>query len=190
VGLERNPLRDDFRDQSPAEVEGDGEWAGVVFWHTLEHLPEPRTAVREAARLLGPGGVIAIAVPNTESIQARAFGDRWLHLDIPRHLVHLSTTTLCRGLEQEGFRIERVSPFRGGQIVIGWDAGLVSSLPGDLDLYQAVRRPDARIKPMGPGRRAASIAAGAVMLPIAAVCSAYEVMRRRPGTVYVEARLA
>ena len=189
VGLERNPLRDDFRDQSPAEVEGDGEWAAVVFWHTLEHLPEPRRAVHEAARLLQPGGVIAIAVPNTDSIQARAFGDRWLHLDIPRHLVHLSTATLCRGLVEEGFRVERISAFRGGQIVIGWVAGLVDALPGNLDLYQAVRRPDARIAPMGRLRRTASIVAGVVMLPVAVACSAYEVARRRAGTVYVEARL-
>jgi SAM-dependent methyltransferase len=190
VGLERNPLRDDFRDQSPAEVEGDGEWAAVVFWHTLEHLPEPRRAVHEAARLLQPGGVIAIAVPNTDSIQARAFGDRWLHLEIPLQLVHLSTATLWRGLVEEGFRVERLSAFRGGQIVIGWVAGLVAALPGDLDLYQAVRRPDARIAPMSRLRRAASILAGVVMLPIAVACSAYEVARRRAGTVYVEARLA
>jgi hypothetical protein len=39
-------------------------------------------------------------------------------------------------------------------------------------------------------RRAASILAGVVMLPIAVACSAYEVARRRAGTVYVEARLA
>lgn len=189
IGLERNPLREDFRDQSPDEVEGDGEWAAVVLWHTLEHLPEPRRAVREAARLLRPGGVIAIAVPNSDSIQAQVFGRSWLHLDMPRHLVHLSTGSLCRGLAEEGFRVERISYLRGGQIVIGWVAGLVGSLPGGLDLYQAVRRPDARIAPMGTLRRLATIGAGVVMLLPAAVCSAYEVARRRAGTVYVEARL-
>lgn len=190
VGLERDPLREDFRDQSPDEVEGDGEWAAVVLWHTLEHLPEPRRAVHEAARLLRPDGVIAIAVPNTDSVQARVFGDRWLHLDIPRHLVHLSTATLCRGLVEEGFRVERISSVRGGQIVIGWVAGLVGALPGGLDLYQAVRKPSARMAPMSGLRRAASIVAGVVMLPLAVACSAYEVARRRAGTVYVEARLA
>jgi len=74
--------------------------------------------------------------------------------------------------------------------VIGWVAGLVDALPGNLDLYQAVRRPDARIAPMSRLRRTASIVAGVVMLPVAVACSAYEVARRRAGTVYVEARLA
>jgi hypothetical protein len=36
----------------------------------------------------------------------------------------------------------------------------------------------------------ATIVAGVVMLPVAVACSAYEVARRRAGTVYVEARLA
>ena len=135
--------------------------------------------------------MIAIAVPNTDSVQARAFGDRWLHLDIPRHLVHLSTATLCRGLVEEGFRVERISSVRGGQIVIGWVAGLVGALPGGLDLYQARSQARARrMAPMSRLRRAASIVAGVVMLPLAVACSAYEVARRRAGTVYVEARLA
>jgi SAM-dependent methyltransferase len=189
TGLERNDARPDFEDKSIEEVSGDGTWAAVVLWHSLEHLPRPRAAIRAAARLLKPGGVLAVAVPNTDSLQAGAFGDDWLHLDIPRHLVHLSTGTLCAGLAEDGFRIERISNLRGGQIVVGWLDGLVGAMPGDLDLYQAMRRPEARVAPMGKGRRAASILAGVVMLPAAAACSVVEIAQRRGGTVYVEARL-
>ena len=101
-----------------------------MFWHSLEHLPEPGEAIRHASRLLAPGGVVVVAVPNGASLQARAFGDRWLHLDRPRHLVHLtarrahapaSSVTDCE--------VERVSSVRGGQVVIGWLDGLVGSLP-------------------------------------------------------------
>jgi len=190
TGLERNAARPDFEDVPIEEVAGDGTWAAVVLWHSLEHLPRPRSAIRAAARLLKPGGIVAVAVPNTDSLQARAFGDDWLHLDIPRHLVHLSTGTLCRGLTEDGFRVERISNYRGGQIVVGWLAGLVGALPGGLDLYRAIRRPEARIAPMGTGRRTASILAGVVMLPFATACSIVEILTRRGGTVYVEARLA
>ena len=101
-----------------------------------------RSATRPACSL--PGGVVVVAVPNNDSVQAQAFGDRWLHLDLPRHLVHLSTGSLRRGLRDSGFKVERVSFVRGGQIVIGWLQGLVGLLPGHPDLYQALRREGAR----------------------------------------------
>jgi len=188
TGLERAPVRADIRDARLDEI--GGAWAAVVFWHSLEHLPAPGEAVRDAARLLLPGGVVVVAVPDAGSLQARAFGDRWLHLDRPRHLVHLTTAALTVGLERCGLRIERVSRVRGGQIVIGWLDGLVGALPGDLDLYQALRRPEARSAPLGHGRRLAALAAAVALLPVAAAAAAAEVALRRSGTVYVEARRA
>jgi SAM-dependent methyltransferase len=188
VGLERESRRPDVRDEPLVELEG--EWAAVVFWHSLEHIPEAGDAIHQAARLLAPGGVVAVAVPNSDSLQARAFGNRWLHLDRPRHLVHLTARSLTAGLEREGLRIERVSHVRGGQIVIGWLDGLVGSLPGGLRLYQTLRRPDARDAPIGRGARVATIAAALALLPVAAACSVAEIALRRGGTVYVEARHA
>jgi SAM-dependent methyltransferase len=188
TGLERGGHRADLRDDPLDEIEGDAAWAGIVLWHALEHLPEPGEAIRQAARLLQPGGVIAIAVPNNASLQARAFGDEWLHLDIPRHLIHLSTTSLIGGIERSGFEIERISNVRGGQIVVGWLDGLVGWLPGGLDLYQALRRPEAQSDRLSPGRRLASIAAGVALLPVAAACAIAEVAMRRGGTIYVEGR--
>lgn len=186
VGLERESRRPDVRDEPLEEI--DGEWAAVVFWHSLEHLPSPHDAIREAARLLRRGGVVVIAVPNTDSLQARRFGDRWLHLDPPLHLVHLTERALLTGLEEAGLAVERVSHVRGGQIVIGWLDGLVGSLPSHPRLYQALRRPEARSGAMSAPRRAATVAAGTLLLPLAAVLAALEVAGRRSGTVYVEAR--
>ena len=188
TGLERAATRPDLRDE-PIEAM-DGEWAAVVFWHSLEHLPEPGEAIRHAARLLAPRGVLVVAVPDGDSLQARAFGDRWLHLDPPRHLVHLTGGALTSGLERRGLRVERVSSVRGGQIAIGWLDGLVGSLPGGLNLYQALRRPEARSAPLTRGQWTAALAAGVVLLPVAAVAAAAEVALRRSGTVYVEARRA
>ncbi len=188
IGLERNPKRPDLRDDPLDRVEG--EWAAVVFWHSLEHLPSPGQAIREAARLLRRGGVVVIAVPNTDSLQARAFGDRWLHLDLPRHLVHLCERALLTRLAACDFEVERVSQVRAGQTVIGWLDGLVGTLPGAPSLYQALRRSEARRGPLAAGRRAATLAAGAVLFPLALGCAAVEVGLRRSGTVYVEARRA
>lgn len=186
VGVERESRRSDVIDTALEDL--DPPWAAAVFWHALEHLPAPGAAIREAARLLTPGGVLVVAVPNAESLQARAFGARWLHRDPPRHLVHLGTTGLLRGLERSGFAVERVSHLRGGQVVIGWLDGLVGSLPGDRRLYQALRRPDARDAPLHARDRRATLAAAAVLAPIALAAAGIEAALRRGGTVYVEAR--
>jgi SAM-dependent methyltransferase len=188
VGLERGSRHPLLRDEPLERIEGD--WAAVVFWHSLEHLPNPREAIHAAARLLRTDGVLAVAVPNSDSLQAWLFGDRWLHLDPPLHLVHLSQRALIAGLRECGFRLDRVARLRGGQIVIGWLDGLVGRLPGDLSLYQALRRPEARSRRLTRGRRVAALAAGTLLLPLALAGAAVEVALRRPGTVYVEARRA
>jgi SAM-dependent methyltransferase len=189
-GLERNSDRADIENRPIAEVEGRDRYAAIVFWHSLEHLGDPGDTATEAARLLRPGGVIVIAVPNYASLQASVFGDRWLHLDLPRHLVHLTSGALTSGLEERGFEVASVSQTRAGQVVIGWLDGLVASLPGGLNLYHSLRRKSARRIEIGPGKRAAAIAAGVILFPVAFACSAFEILSRRSGTVYVEARLA
>ncbi|MBK5232563.1 MAG: class I SAM-dependent methyltransferase [Thermoleophilia bacterium] len=184
-GLERESDHPEIKNQAINEVEGN--FAGVVFWHSLEHLGNPREAVVDASRLLIPGGVLVIAVPNNASMQARAFGDDWLHLDLPRHLVHFTANSLTSGLEESGFKVGRTSGSRAGQVAIGWLDGLVGRLPGDLDLYQSLRRKSARRIKITPAKRAAAIAAGVILFPVALACAAVELASRRSGSVYVEA---
>lgn len=186
-GLERDSDRPEIENLPIGRVEG--SFAAVVFWHSLEHLGDPKEAVESAARLLEPGGFIVIAVPDVSSLQAAVFGDRWLHLDLPRHLVHLTGDGLAEGLTEAGFTVRRVSRTRAGQVVIGWLDGLVGRLPGDLNLYQSLRRRSARRIEVGPVSRAAAIAAGVVLFPVALACSGFEILRNRSGTVYVEAQI-
>jgi SAM-dependent methyltransferase len=186
VGLERASTRHDVMAKDIDELAG--SYAAVVFWHSLEHLAEPGMALDRAAALLEPGGVLAVAVPNRGSIQARLFGERWFALDPPRHLVHISADALVARLRALGLEVERESHIRGGQVLFGWLHGLVGSLPGAPDLYDAIRRPSARRAGMSASRRAATLAAAVAALPAAAVGTALELVSRRGGTVYVEAR--
>ncbi len=165
-----------------------GAWSAVIFWHSLEHLRRPVRALRHAADLVAPGGVLVVAVPNATSVQARLFRDRWLALDLPRHLVHIGPRALLSQIEALGFRVERVSYLRGGQVLFGWLHGLVGWLPGHPDLYDAIRRTEARQATQGPAVRVYALAAAAAALPLALVGTAIEVTARSGGTIYVEAR--
>jgi SAM-dependent methyltransferase len=186
VGLEPHASGPHIRN---VEIEDTaGAWSAVIFWHSLEHLRRPAQALSHAATLLVPGGLLVVAVPNATSLQARVFGDRWLALDLPRHLVHLSPQALLSKIEDLGLQVERVSYLRGGQVVFGWVHGLVGQLPGHPDLYDVIRRPEARRTSQTTARRLYALTAAAAAVPLAIVATAVEVATRSGGTMYVEAR--
>ncbi|MDO9409883.1 class I SAM-dependent methyltransferase [Patulibacter sp.] len=191
IGLERDTdttARPDLRDDALDELERpDGGAAAVVLWHVIEHLPEPRAAVREAARLLRPGGVLVLACPNADSRQARSFGDRWLAWDQPRHLVHFTPRALEEGLRAEGFEIRRRGHLRAGQSVFCALHGLVGRVPYAGDLYDAIRQPDARQAPLSGVRRAYTALVAGVLLPVAAAAAVGEAREGRGASIYLEA---
>lgn len=186
VGLERDSRHPHVREAELTEM--DGPWAAVVFWHSLEHLRAPGRALDHAATVLVSGGVVVVAIPNADSVQARLFGARWLALDLPRHLIHVPAHALLTRLRAAGLHPERISHWRGGQGLFGWLHGLVGALPGRPDLYAAIRRPAARSRPLTPAQRAGALLAAAAVTPVALAGAGLEVALRRGGSVYVEAR--
>ncbi len=88
---------------------GEGEFDAVLFNHSLEHIDDPALAIADAARLLRPGGLLAIAVPNFGSWHRRLFGSAWFQLDLPRHLQHFDRASLSTLVEAAGLRPVGVS---------------------------------------------------------------------------------
>ncbi len=186
TGLERQSTRADVLDADLDEVVGG--WAAIVMWHSLEHMRAPASTLADAAGALCDGGVLIVAIPNAAGLQAKLFGDRWLALDLPRHLSHLPADLVLTRLQEVGLLVEVVSHWRGGQVLFGWLHGLVGLLPGHPDLYDAIRRPDARATMLTRPRLAALWLAALILMPLAALGAACEVALRRSGTLYVEAR--
>ena len=80
----------------------------VTFWAVLEHLAEPKDFLRQAARVLKPGGFCIALVPNIRSLAVRLVGMKYRYI-LPQHLNYFSKRTLVR-LAQEagGFTVEDV----------------------------------------------------------------------------------
>ena len=93
VGLERDPRRPDVRDADVTELDEElvGDRVLALARAPARARAPPSTTPPGSC---APGGALVVAVPNTASLQARAFGDRWFHLDLPRHLVHLPADAL------------------------------------------------------------------------------------------------
>jgi SAM-dependent methyltransferase len=77
----------------------------VRLSHSLEHMHDPMSALREARRILDTDGYLVVTVPNAGSWEASLFGRWWFPWELPRHLYHFERDTLTRLLKRAGFRI-------------------------------------------------------------------------------------
>jgi len=57
----------------------------ITMWDVLEHVENPDLVVRELNRILKPGGLLVISMPNSDSLECKIFGKYWAGWDIPRH---------------------------------------------------------------------------------------------------------
>ena len=85
----------------------DGELDAVSMLDLIEHVDDPRALLAEAARVLRPGGALAILTPDAGSPVSRALGARWPEVQRPpEHIVLFSVEGLASALEENGFEIE------------------------------------------------------------------------------------
>jgi len=156
----------------------------VVLWHVLEHLDEPAEALRRVGAWLRPGGVVLAGVPNLGSVQAAIAGEGWLHFDVPRHRVHLTS----RGLEAL-FAGAGLAPGRVEHMV--WEhnpaamwmalltrAGMTPGFPFHLLKRNVPARP----------RDLALLGAGLPLAPVAVALEALAASAGRGGTLAATAR--
>ena len=82
----------------------------VTIWHVLEHVPNPGDILKDVFRILKPGGIIAVAVPNEENLLFRwrirktsvnPLGEHEWGKEI--HLTHFQPQTLRRSIRRNGF---------------------------------------------------------------------------------------
>lgn len=77
----------------------------IMFHHSLEHLPNPKSYLETAWRLLSPEGTILIRVPLAGTFAWKHYGVNWVQLDAPRHLFLPTVKSMHLLAEQSGFEI-------------------------------------------------------------------------------------
>ena len=128
----------------------------VIIWHVLEHMNDPAGTLREAHRILKPGGRLIVAAPNFSSLQARLTGAAWFHLDLPRHIHHFPLPALRRLLTSTGFHVRSTHHFSLRQNPFGWIQSLLNrfeSLPRNGLYVLLHRRPPGAPLPYDPRTR-------------------------------------
>ena len=161
TGLERNAARPDFRDEPIEEVEGEGLGRGRLL--ALARAP---AASRGDAIRAGRPPARARRRRRRRRAQHRqppgagCSATDWLHLDMPRHLVHLSTGDPApRASTSDGFTVERdLAPARRADRDRLARRASSARCPATSTSTRRCAARRRAVAPIGPGRRAASIA--------------------------------
>jgi len=94
----------------------DASFDAVTMWDVLEHVHDPAGTVREIRRVLKPGGILVVRVPNLASWDAGFFKTTWAGLDAPRHLYVFTPATLSRLLTENGMPVVEHSTAIGSYV--------------------------------------------------------------------------
>jgi SAM-dependent methyltransferase len=80
----------------------------ITLWHVLEHFHDPFKYASDIIRLLKPGGLCLIALPDCSSYDAKYYGQYWAAYDVPRHLWHFNPSSFRIFSEKTGFTLENL----------------------------------------------------------------------------------
>ena len=158
----------------------------ITMWHTLEHMRDIPSTLKRAGSLLDEKGRLVIAVPDWGGNQATVFRERWLHLDVPRHLYHFDMGSLKSALEASGFSLERHWHHEFEYDLLGWSQSALNWLmPRPNIFFNALtgKRSD-----MSKAVKAAVVALGAMLSAVALPALALETIAGRGGTLIAVAK--
>lgn len=99
------------------ETEFDQSFDAVTCYAVIEHLANPTAFMARLARLVNPGGVLAIMIPTRECLKRRlvdALGKRWHMYCPPQHLNFISRVLMDQSLLGRNFGLERRRYTSGG----------------------------------------------------------------------------
>jgi SAM-dependent methyltransferase len=145
-GLPVVPTLDDLTGATagPARPSPDltGSCGVVAFFQSLEHLPDPAAALRTAARLLAPGGLVIIETWDRGSAVARLSGRFWQQLS-PPSVLWLFHRRAAAGMAGRAGLTQLAWRSTGKSVTVGFAAGLLAAR------YPATRLP---LRPLLHGR--------------------------------------
>jgi len=82
----------------------DASFDVITMWDVVEHLEYPTTEIRQAFRLLKPGGLLVAHTMDLDSPFARLMGRRWPWL-MEMHLYYYTRRTLAKLMANAGFDV-------------------------------------------------------------------------------------
>jgi len=155
----------------------------VTYWYSFEHLSNPLEYLEKTYTVLKDDGILVISVQNIESFQAIFSGNRWFHLDLPRHILHFSPSTLQRILLNANFRILDIKHSSLQMNIFGWHQSLLNLLGYQPNFfYKLGKRGYIRSKKLLPSFLI-TLLASPLVFPLSIILAKLEEFYKRGGVI-------
>lgn len=82
-----------------------GQFNVITQWHVLEHVYRLEDRLKELKYLLADNGTMFIAVPNSNSWDAKHYKKHWDGYDVPRHIHHFNKESIGKLFAHNGFEV-------------------------------------------------------------------------------------
>jgi len=164
-----------------------GEFDVITLWHVAEHVRDVVRVLAACRQKLAPGGRMVVAVPNAESWEAQVFGQRWFHLDVPRHQLQFSSRALGEALGRAGLVVDHRAKFSLETDPFGMLQSALNCLPIEHNALYQVAKHDRPIGSLALLDRLA-VSAAPLFAPLAAIAELGLSRAGLNGTLCVVAR--
>lgn len=107
----------------------------ITFWHSLEHIADPVSALKKIHKMIKKDGLLFIAVPNIDSLEFKISKKRWFHLDLPHHLYYYSPKSLNTLLEHCGFEVLNINHYAFEYNIFSFSQSLINIVDTNFNAF-------------------------------------------------------
>ena len=121
IGIEPNDKARNFAvsdlgltifDESHLDEFFPGTFDVITMWHVLEHVHKLNERLQQIQELLKPDGTLVIALPDSDSWDAKNYKEFWAAYDLPRHLYHFTPDSFINIMRKNGFGLVQIIPLK------------------------------------------------------------------------------
>lgn len=117
----RNEFALEIKDEKSLFVLPEDSFDVITLWHVLEHVQDMDDYMIKVRSILKKDGILLIALPNFNSLDAAIYKGKWAAYDVPRHLWHFSPFSFKKFAAKYQFQLLKMKS-------MPLDAGYVSLL--------------------------------------------------------------
>jgi len=82
----------------------------ITLWHVLEHVYPLKERIKQIKHILSKDGILVVALPNSNSWDAKHYNQFWAAYDCPRHLYHFNKDSVRNLFHELGFELIKIKP--------------------------------------------------------------------------------